>query len=132
MRCCGACDGPRLAALRREIEPAQRRAFAAFLPAWQGVDRHAAVGAGIERLREALVALQGLALTPRTWELEVLPRRVGAYSTTWMDELCAGGELVWVGAGALGRSDGRVALYFREDVRAARAATAPGRVATAR
>jgi ATP-dependent Lhr-like helicase len=105
-----------LAALRREIEPAQRRAFAAFLPAWQGVDRHAAAGAGIERLREALMPLQGLALTPRTWELEVLPRRVGAYSTTWMDELCAGGELVWVGAGSLGRADGRVALYFREDV----------------
>ncbi len=105
-----------LAALRREIEPAQQSAFAAFLPAWQGIDRHAAMGAGVERLREALVALQGLALTPRTWELEVLPRRVGAYSTTWMDELCAGGELVWVGAGALGRADGRVALYFREDV----------------
>ncbi len=105
-----------LAALRREIEPTQQRAFAAFLPAWQGIDRHAATGAGVERLREALVALQGLALTPRTWELEVLPRRVGAYSPTWMDELCAGGELVWVGAGALGRSDGRVALYFREDV----------------
>jgi ATP-dependent Lhr-like helicase len=106
-----------LAALRREIEPAERRAFAAFLPAWQGIDRHAAAGAGVARLREALVPLQGLALTPRTWELEVLPRRVGAYSTTWMDELCAGGELVWVGAGALGRADGRVALYFREDVR---------------
>ena len=105
-----------LAALRHEIEPAERRAFAAFLPAWQGVDRHAAAGAGVERLREALLPLQGLALTPRTWEQEVLPRRVGAYSTTWMDELCAGGELVWVGAGALGRSDGRVALYFREDV----------------
>ena len=105
-----------LAALRREIEPAERCAFAAFLPAWQGVDRHAAAGAGIERLREVLVPLQGLALTPRTWELEVLPRRVGAYSTTWMDELCAGGELVWLGAGALGRADGRVALYFREDV----------------
>ena len=105
-----------LAALRREIEPADRRAFAAFLPAWQGIDRHAAAGAGVERLREALVPLQGLALTPHTWEREVLPRRVGAYSTTWMDELCASGELVWVGAGALGRSDGRVALYFREDV----------------
>jgi ATP-dependent Lhr-like helicase len=105
-----------LAALRHEIEPAERRAFAAFLPAWQGVDRHAASGAGVERLREALLPLQGLALTPRTWEQEVLPRRVGAYSTTWMDELCAGGELVWVGAGSLGRSDGRVALYFREDV----------------
>ncbi|MFI5005103.1 MAG: DEAD/DEAH box helicase, partial [Solirubrobacterales bacterium] len=105
-----------LAALRREIEPAERRAYAAFLPAWHGIDRHGAAGAGVERLREQLVPLQGLALTPRTWEREVLPRRVGAYSTAWMDELCASGELVWVGAGALGRNDGRVALYFREDV----------------
>jgi ATP-dependent Lhr-like helicase len=32
-----------------------------------------------------------------------------------MDQLCAAGEVVWVGAGALGRSSGRVALYFRED-----------------
>ena len=105
-----------LAALRREIEPAERRAYAAFLPAWHGIDRHRAAGAGVERLREQLVPLQGLALTPRTWEREVLPARVGAYSPTWMDELCASGELVWVGAGALGRNDGRVALYFREDV----------------
>jgi ATP-dependent Lhr-like helicase len=43
------------------------------------------------------------------------PRRVGAYSPSWMDQLCAGGEIVWVGAGALGRRSGRVALYFRED-----------------
>ncbi len=105
-----------LAALRKEIEPAERRAYATFLPAWHGIDRHAAAGAGVERLREQIVALQGVALTPRTWEREVLPRRVGAYSPTWMDELCASGELVWVGAGALGRNDGRVALYFREDV----------------
>jgi ATP-dependent Lhr-like helicase len=105
-----------LAALRKEIEPAERRAYATFLPAWHGIDRHAAAGAGVERLREQLVPLQGIALTPRTWEREVLPRRVGAYSTTWMDELCASGEVVWVGAGALGRCDGRVALYFREDV----------------
>ncbi len=105
-----------LAALRKEIEPAERRAYATFLPAWHGIDRHATAGAGVDRLREQLVPLQGLALTPRTWEREVLPRRVGAYSTTWMDELCASGELVWVGAGALGRNDGRVALYFREDV----------------
>ena len=41
----------------------------------------------------------------------------GAYSPAWMDQLCAGGELVWVGAGALGRRSGRVALYFREDAR---------------
>ena len=104
-----------LAALRKEIEPVDQRAFAAFLPGWQGVDRHPAAGAGVERLREALVALQGLALPVEVWERDVLPRRTGAYSTTWLDGLCASGEVVWVGAGALGRSGGRVALYFRED-----------------
>ena len=46
----------------------------------------------------------------------MLPRRVGAYSPAWMDQLCASGEIVWIGAGALGRNSGRVALYFREDV----------------
>jgi ATP-dependent Lhr-like helicase len=109
-----------LAALRREIEPAERRSYAAFLPAWHGIDRWAggirSDGAGVDRLRERLVPLQGLALTPRTWEREVLPRRLGAYSPVWLDELCASGELVWIGAGALGRNDGRVALYFRADV----------------
>jgi ATP-dependent Lhr-like helicase len=112
-----------LAALRKEIEPADQRALAAFLPSWQGVDRHPAAGAGIDRLREALVPLQGLALPAEVWERDVLPRRLGAYSPTWMDQLCASGEVVWVGAGTLGRSTGRVALYFRDD------ADAIGRVA---
>jgi ATP-dependent Lhr-like helicase len=121
-----------LSALRREIEPADRRALAAFLPSWQGVDRHAAAGAGIERLREALVPLQGLALTAEVWERDVLPRRLGAYSPVWLDQLCAAGEIVWVGAGSLGRRSGRVALYFREDAAAigpppgAERAPAPG------
>jgi ATP-dependent Lhr-like helicase len=103
-----------LAALRKEIEPADQRRLAAFLPSWQGVDRHSAAGAGVDRLREVLVALQGLALPVEIWERDVLPRRTGAYSQSWLDSLCASGEVVWVGAGALGRS-GRVALYFRED-----------------
>jgi ATP-dependent helicase Lhr and Lhr-like helicase len=103
-----------LAALRKEIEPADQRALAAFLPSWQGIDRHSRAGAGVDRLREALVPLQGLALPVEVWERDVLPRRLGAYSPSWLDGLCASGELVWVGAGPLGRS-GRVALYFRED-----------------
>jgi ATP-dependent Lhr-like helicase len=103
-----------LAALRKEIEPADQRRLAAFLPSWQGVDRHAPGGAGVDRLREVLVPLQGLALPVEIWERDVLPRRTGAYSPTWLDALCASGEVVWVAAGPLGRS-GRVALYFRED-----------------
>ena len=103
-----------LAALRKEIEPTDRTRLAAFLPSWQGVDRHTRAGAGIDRLREVLVPLQGLALPVQIWERDVLPRRTGAYSQTWLDALCASGEVVWVGAGPLGRS-GRVALYFRDD-----------------
>jgi ATP-dependent Lhr-like helicase len=107
-----------LAVLRKEIEATDQRALAAFLPSWQGVDRHPPAGAGIDRLREALVPLQGLALPADVWERDVLPRRCGAYSPTWMDGLCASGEVVWVGAGALGRNSGRVALYFRDDAQA--------------
>ena len=86
-----------LAALRAEIEPADQRALARFLPSWQGVDRHPPTGAGIDRLREVLVPLQGLALPVEVWERDVLPRRTGAYSPGWLDQLCASGEVVWVG-----------------------------------
>jgi ATP-dependent Lhr-like helicase len=108
-----------LAHLRREVEPAGRDRFARFLASWQNVDAHRASGAGPDRLREALVPLQGVALTPKVWENDVLPRRLGAYSPVWLDELCTSGEVVWIGAGARGRSDGRLALYFRDDVRLA-------------
>jgi ATP-dependent helicase Lhr and Lhr-like helicase len=108
-----------LAHLRREVEAVDRAQLARFLPSWQNVDAHRPAGAGIDRLREALVSLQGVSLTPRVWESDVLLRRLGAYSPTWLDELCTSGEVVWIGAGPLGRSDGRVALYFREDVRLA-------------
>ena len=104
-----------LAALRAEIEPADQRALARFLANWQGIDRHPPAGAGIDRLREILVPLQGLPLPLEVWERDLLPRRTGAYSPAWLDQLCASGEVVWVGAGALGRRSGRVALYFRDD-----------------
>ncbi len=88
-----------LAVLRSEVEPAAQSALASFLPAWHGIDTHQRSGAGIDRLREVLVPLQGLALPAETWERDVLPRRVGSYSPAWLDSLCSSGELVWVGAG---------------------------------
>jgi len=92
-----------LAALRREVEPAEQAAFGRFLPSWHGIDRRAT-------LREALVPLQGLALPVSLWESEVLPRRVPDYRPEQLDALCASGEVVWIGAGL-----DRVAVYFRED-----------------
>ncbi len=108
-----------LAHLRQEVEPADAATYARFLASWQGVDGFRRAGAGPDRLREILVPLQGVALTPKVWERDVLPRRAGAYNPAWLDELCTSGELVWIGAGAIGRADGRVAFYFREDVRLA-------------
>ncbi len=103
-----------LAALRREVEPAEHSALARLLPAWQRVDRATGPG-GADALREVLGPLQGLALPSGQWEGEVLPRRLGAYSPTWLDELAATGEVVWVGAGSGGVGGGRVAVYFREE-----------------
>jgi ATP-dependent helicase Lhr and Lhr-like helicase len=108
-----------LAALRKEIEPVGERALTAFMPSWQGVGRWRSGSelrsGGVERLREVLVPLQGLALPVVAWERDVLPCRTGSYSPAWLDALCASGEIVWVGAGPLGRDSGRVVLYFRED-----------------
>ncbi len=106
-----------LAHLRQEVEPADAATYARFLSSWQGVDRFRRAGAGVDRLREIMVPLQGVALTAAVWERDVLPRRLGAYKPVWLDELCTSGELVWIGAGAIGRSDGRIAFYFREDIR---------------
>ncbi|HZG36204.1 MAG TPA: DEAD/DEAH box helicase [Gaiellaceae bacterium] len=92
-----------LAALRKEVEPAEQAALGRFLPAWHGIDRRAS-------LREALVPLQALPLPVSLWESEVLPRRVPGYQPAWLDALCAAGEVVWVGAGL-----DRAALYFRDD-----------------
>ena len=92
-----------LAALRKEVEPAEQAAFGRFLPAWHGIDRRATLG-------EALVPLQALPLPVSLWESEVLRRRVPGYQPAWLDALCATGEVVWVGAGL-----DRVALYFRAD-----------------
>jgi ATP-dependent helicase Lhr and Lhr-like helicase len=103
-----------LAVLRREVEPAEQAALAKFLPNWHGIDRRAT-------LREALVPLQGLSLPVSLWESEVLPRRVQGFNPGHLDQLCASGELVWVGAGL-----DRVAVYFREDASAlGRPAAAP-------
>ena len=107
-----------LAQLRHEAEAVDPAELARFLASWQNVDVHRPGGAGIDRLRDALVPLQGVALTPEVWERDVLPRRLGAYSPSWLDQLTTSGEVVWIGAGSVGRT-GKVALYFRDDVRLA-------------
>ena len=116
-RSCGACGAPRSPRCARRSSPPSSGGSPRSCPPGRASTATRGAGAGIERLREVLVPLQGIALPVQTWERDVLPRRTGAYSQSWLDSLCASGEVVWVGAGALGRS-GRVALYFREDAAA--------------
>ena len=97
-----------VAALRKAVEPVDTAALARFSPAWHGIDRG---GRGtLDRLREAIVPLQWLPLAPDVWERDVLPRRVEGYRASWLDELCASGELVWAGT-----EGGRVALLYRDE-----------------
>ena len=102
-----------LAALRAEVEPVDARALGLFLPRWQGVGTGRR---GPDALVEALAALAGAAVPASVLEVDVLALRVDGYQPADLDALCATGEVVWVGAGAVGSGDGRVRLVFRDQV----------------
>ncbi|SBT53447.1 ATP dependent helicase, Lhr family [Micromonospora auratinigra] len=100
-----------LAALRREIEPVPPRALARFLPRWQQVGSSAR---GVEALAAAVEQVQGVAVPASALERLVLPARVADYSPAQLDELCASGEVVWAGAGAISGGDGWVTLAYAD------------------
>ncbi len=102
-----------LAALRREVEPVEQEAFARFLTAWHEIP---AQRRGMDALVETLGVLSGTALVASTIERDVLPVRVSGFRASMLDELCTAGEVVWIGAGALGARDGRVRLCFADQL----------------
>jgi ATP-dependent helicase Lhr and Lhr-like helicase len=102
-----------LAVLRKEVEPVDGVALARFLPAWQGVG---VPRRGPDGLVEVLGSLQGAAIPASILEADVLAARMAGYRAADLDALCTAGEVVWVGAGALGATDGRVRLVFRDQV----------------
>jgi ATP-dependent Lhr-like helicase len=69
-----------------------------------------------DALLDAIETLQGLALPLSEWEREILPARIRNYDSVALDTLMAAGELVWVGRGALGEHDGRVAIYLADSL----------------
>ncbi len=104
-----------LAALRREVEPVEPDAFARFALAWHGI--HTGARHGVDGLVEVLGQLQGAPLTASSLEADVLPARLRGYSPAHLDALCTSGDVVWIGAGPIGSADGRVRLFFRDQVR---------------
>jgi ATP-dependent Lhr-like helicase len=102
-----------LAKLRKEVEPVDQHTFARFVAEWHGVT---APMHGVDALAEALAALSGSALVASTLETDVLPLRVRGYRASMLDDLCTSGEVVWVGAGSLGGNDGRIRLFFADQL----------------
>jgi ATP-dependent Lhr-like helicase len=87
--------------LRREIEPVSAADVMRFLLAWQ----HARPGAllhGRGGVQQVIAQLQGFESAAGAWEREILPARVAAYDSAWLDALCLSGEVAW---GRLARRD---------------------------
>ena len=103
-----------LAAFRKEVEPVEPGALARFLPVWHGVGR----SGGPDAVVRALESLQGAAIPASALERQVLGARAGSEVASALDQLCASGEVVWCGAGALGSDDGWLVLSFADVARA--------------
>ncbi|NHC44568.1 ATP-dependent helicase [Motilibacter aurantiacus] len=101
-----------LAALRKEVEPVPTRALARFLPAWQNIGSPLR---GADGLLTVVEQLQGVALPASALETLVLPTRVAGYTPALLDELCATGEVLWAGAGALPGGDGWLSLHLADN-----------------
>ena len=116
VRCGRAAPDP--ARVARRVAPGDRGRRSALarelLPSWQGVDRHPAAGAGVDRLREALIPSKGWRFRARSGSAtcchggSARTRRPG-----WTSSRPPGN---WPGSGPGPRPQrGRMALYFRDD-----------------
>ena len=107
--------------LRREIEPVSAADVMRFLLVWQhvrpGTQLHGRGGA-----MQVIAQLQGFESAAGAWEREILPARIAAYDSAWLDALCLSGEVTW---GRLARREAGgapnraapVALVRRADLR---------------
>ncbi|NNL87193.1 MAG: DEAD/DEAH box helicase, partial [Myxococcales bacterium] len=100
-----------LAKLRGEVAPVEARSYARFLPAWHGIGGDGTPGTRIDGVLEQF---EGLPVSFSDLESMLLPARFPRFDPRMLDELGAEGRIVWVGCGALGERDGRVALYRRD------------------
>jgi len=96
-----------VAKLRAQAEPVEQRDYARFLPEWHGLD---SPRRGVDGVYAAIEQLAGVPQPASALETSVLPLRVRDYRPEMLDELTAGGEVVWAGAGPLPGGDGWLVL----------------------
>ena len=103
--------GRSLARLRREVEPVEQDALGRFAVAWHGID---APERGTAALLDAVAKLEGAFVPASDLESRILPARVAKYDPRDLDALLGSGEVMWMGGGALGPKDGKIALFLAE------------------
>ncbi|MCG6926522.1 MAG: DEAD/DEAH box helicase [Acidobacteria bacterium] len=106
-----------LAALRKQVDPAEPAALARLLVDWQGVILGAPVGGrqgGPDALLDVIEQIQGASFPASILERDLLPARLPGYRPEDLDALTAAGEVVWVGRGPLGERDGRLSLFLTD------------------
>jgi len=103
--------GRSLARLRREVEPVEQDALGRFAIAWHGIDSRER---GQAALLDAIAKLEGAFVPASDLETRILPARVAKYDPRDLDALLGSGAVMWMGGGALGPKDGRVALFLAE------------------
>jgi ATP-dependent Lhr-like helicase len=80
--------------LRRQIAPVEPDGYMRFLLSHHGI-ADGTRGTGPGALGRALNQLQGFESAAGAWEMDLLPSRVAAYETHWLDALFTSGEFVW-------------------------------------
>ena len=110
------CDASNLESLLRILRRSRQPAFEAldirqlplFLALFHGLTER---GRTLDDLRKRLEQLFGYPLPAGSWEEEVLPARMEAYSAAWLDSLMNTSDLSWFGCG-----ERRMSFAFPEDI----------------
>ncbi len=85
-----------LAAIRKQIEAVPLAAFAELLQRWQHVDPRDKLR-GVDGIAMVLAQLYGLSRPATAWERDYLRARVDGYDSSWLSQVSARGNLLWVG-----------------------------------
>jgi len=79
--------------LRSEIEPVSAAQFMRFLVRWHGLtDRPE----GADALAMVMDQLEGFSAAAASWERDIIPARLGLYTSDMLDTLCATGKTAWM------------------------------------
>jgi ATP-dependent Lhr-like helicase len=96
---------------RAAVKPVPAEQYASFLLRWQYCGRQLH---GVEGVLAAIEQLSGYPLPASTIESLILPQRVAGYEPAMLDSLLAAGDVVWLGEGRTGESEGKISLHLRK------------------